>query len=338
MNPIFDAATAPFDRLTSEEADTLRAALDVAYFRPGETIIAEGAPPEGLYIIVKGCVEERAQDELVGLLGPKDFFDSRALVQGAGVSAFIAREETLCALAPRADLLRLINTNPRFGAFFYIDISRKLDALAQIDESSQIETMMRARVRDLFLLPAAIIDSVQPIASAGRIMRDIDCNALLVKDGERMGIITGMNLSKAVVLKGMSIDDPVRGLAQYDMVTVAPEDFVSQALLMMTKYNKRRLVVKDGENFVGVLEDINLLSFFAGNSQLVVGRIDRAATLPELGAAAAQIAEQIRPLRRQGVKFEVVAEIISDLNRRLFAKLFALLCPPEMQGKCCLIV
>src|SRR5208282_3620429 len=26
------------------------------------------------------------------------------------------------------------------------------------------------------------------------------------------------------------------------------------------------------------------------------------------------------------------------LNRRLFAKLFALLCPPEMQGKCCLIV
>ena len=338
MNPIFDTATAPFDRLTSEEVETLRSATDVAYFRPGATIIGEGAPPEGLYIIVKGCVEERAQGELVGLLGPKDFFDSRALVQGAGVSAFVAREETLCALAPRADLLRLINANPRFGAFFYIDISRKLDALAQKDESSQIETMMRARVRDLFLLPAAIIDSVQPIASAGRIMRDIDCNALLVKDGERIGIITGMNLSKAVVLKGMSIEDPVRSIAQYDMVTVALDDFVSQALLLMTKNNKRRLVVKEGENFVGILEDINLLSFFAGNSQLVVGRIDRASTLPELAAAAAQISEQIRPLRRQGVKFEVVAEIISDLNRRLFAKLFSLLCPPEMRDKCCLIV
>ncbi len=338
MNPIFDVATAPFDRLTSEEAETLRAALDVAYFRPAETIIAEGAAPEGLYIIVKGCVEERAQGELVGLLGPKDFFDSRALVQGAGVSAFLAREETICALAPRADLLRLINRNPRFGAFFYIDISRKLDALAQQDESSLIETMMRARVRDLFLLPAAVIDSVQPIVSAGRIMRDIDCNALLVRDGERMGIVTGMNLSKAVVLKGMSIDDPIKSIAQYEMVTVAPDDFVSQALLMMTKHNKRRLVVKEGENYIGILEDINLLSFFAGNSQLVVGRIDRATTLPDLGAAAAQIAEQIRPLRRQGVKFEVVAEIISDLNRRLFAKLFDLLCPKELRDKCCLIV
>ncbi len=338
MSAILDVSTAPFDRLTPEEAEILRNSLDVAYFRPNETIIAEGAAPEGLYIVIKGCVEERAQGELMGLLGPRDFFDSRALVQGAGVSAFIAREETLCSLAPRADLLRLINGNPRFGAFFYIDISRKLDALAQKDESSQIEPMMRARVSELFLLPAALIDSDATIASAGRIMRDIDCNALLVRDGDRTGIVTGMNLSKAVVLKGMTIDETVKGITQFEMITVEPDDFVSQALLLMTKHNKRRLVVKQGDEFVGILEDINLLSFFAGNSQLVVGRIDRATSLQDLGAAAAQISEQLRPLRRQGVKFEVVAEIVSDLNRRLFHKLFELLCPPEMQGKACLIV
>ena len=338
MSAILDVSTAPFDRLTPDEIEILRGSLDVAYFRPNETIIAEGAAPEGLYIVINGCVEERAQGELMGLLGPKDFFDSRALVQGAGVSAFIAREETLCSLAPRADLLRLINGNPRFGAFFYIDISRKLDALAQKDESSQIEPMMRARVSELFLLPAALIDSDATIASAGRIMRDIDCNALLVRDGDRTGIVTGMNLSKAVVLKGMTIDETVKGITQFEMITVEPDDFVSQALLLMTKHNKRRLVVKQGDEFVGILEDINLLSFFAGNSQLVVGRIDRATSLPDLGAAAAQISEQLRPLRRQGVKFEVVAEIVSDLNRRLFHKLFELLCPPEMQGKACLIV
>jgi CBS domain-containing protein len=338
MSATFDAATAPFDRLTPTEVETLQASLDVVYFRPNDTIIAEGGAPEGLYIVIKGCVEERAQGELVGLLGPKDFFDTRALVQGAGVSAFVAREETLCSLAPRAEMLSLINANPRFGAFFYADISRKLDAMAQEDESSQIESMMRARVRDLELLPAAIIDSDQPIAAAGRIMRDIDCNALLVRDGDRTGIVTGMNLSKAVVLKGMTIDEPVKSIAQFEMVTVGSDEFVSQALLLMTKRNKRRLVVKDGDEFVGILEDIYLLSFFAGNSQLVVGRIDRATTLPELAAASAQIVGQLKPLRRQGVKFEVVAEIISDLNRRLLAKLFNLLCPPEMADKCCLIV
>lgn len=338
MSATLDVSTAPFDRLTPEEIEILRGSLDVAYFRPNESIIAQGAAPEGLYIIIKGCVEERAQGELLGLLGPKDFFDSRALVQGAGISDFVAREETLCSLAPRDQILRLINGNPRFGAFFYIDISRKLDAMAQKDESSQIEPMMRARVSDLFLRPAAVIDSDATIASAGRIMRTIDCNALLVRDGDRTGIVTGMNLAKAVVLKGMTIDEPVKSITQFELVTVSTDDFVSQALLLMTKNNKRRLVVKNGDDFVGILVDINLLSFFAGNSQLVVGRIDRATTLPELGAAAAQIVKQLGPLRRQGVKFEVVAEIVSDLNRRLFAKLFELLCPPEMQGKACLIV
>ncbi len=338
MSAILDATAAPFDRLSSDEVEALHKELDVAYFKPGETIIAEGASSEGLFLVIKGCVEERRENELVGLLGPKDFFDTRALVQGVGVSAFVAREETLCSVAPRGEMLRLINANPRFGAFFYHDIQSKLDALAQRNESSQIESMMRARVSDLFLLPAAVIDAVQPIVSAGRIMRDIDCNALLVRDGERTGIVTGMNLSKAVILKGMTIDEPVGNIANYDLVTVAPDDFVSQVLLMMTKHNKRRIVVKQGEEFVGILEDINLLSFFAGNSQLVVGRIDRAATLPELGAAAKQIAEQVRPLRRQGVKFEVVAEIISDLNRRLFAKLYELLCPAELADKSCLIV
>jgi CBS domain-containing protein len=338
MSAMLDATAAPFDRLSPDEVETLAKSLDVAYYKPGETIITEGAASEGLFLVIKGCVEERQQNELVGLLGPKDFFDARALVQGVGVSGFVAREETLCSVAPRGDMLRLINGNPRFGAFFYHDIQSKLDALAQRNESSQIESMMRARVSDLYLLPAAVIDAVQPIVSAGRIMRDIDCNALLVRDGERTGIVTGMNLSKAVILKGMTIDEPVGKIANYDLVTLAPEDFVSQALLMMTKHNKRRIVVKQGEDFIGILEDINLLSFFAGNSQLVVGRIDRAATLQDLGAAAKQIAGQVRPLRRQGVKFEIVAEIISDLNRRLFARLYELLCPAELREKSCLIV
>ena len=97
-------------------------------------------------------------------------------------------------------------------------------------------------------------------------------------------------------------------------------------------------MVKQGEAFLGIIDDTDLVGHFAGNSQLVSGRIDRAATIDELDASARQIAEQIKPLRRQGVKFEVVAEIVSDLNRRLFAKLFELTCPTEIAGKLCLIV
>ena len=46
-------------------------------------------------------------------------------------------------------------------------------------------------------------------------MREIDSNALFVRDGERIGIITGMNLSKAVVLRRQSIETPVRDVRAF---------------------------------------------------------------------------------------------------------------------------
>jgi CBS domain-containing protein len=97
----FDAKNAPFDRLIAEEIEVVRHALDIAYFRPNETIVGRNAAPDSLFIVIKGLVEERDGDDLVALRGPGDAFDSRALVQGGGSNAFIAREETLCNLLPR---------------------------------------------------------------------------------------------------------------------------------------------------------------------------------------------------------------------------------------------
>ena len=70
----------------------------------------------------------------------------------------------------------------------------------------------------------------------------------------------------------------MREFAHFDVVTLRPDDFVSSALVLMTKHNKRRLAVHDGERYVGILEDIDLLGFLAGNAQIVAGRIDRASS------------------------------------------------------------
>jgi len=338
MASAFDPTDPPFDRLTEEEAGALEAALDIGYFRPGETIVAQGRPADALCVVIKGAVEERDGDETVALLGPKDCFDSRALVQGQAAHGFVAREETLCHMLPRAVALRLIRDNPRFAAFFYLELSQKLDALAREQEAGSAGTLMQARVADLRLHPASFVTADTTIEQAGQHMRAIHTNALFVRDGARTGVITGMNLSKAVVLNRLPISAPVGPLAHYDVVSVRPDDFVYAALILMTKTDKRRVAVHDGTDYVGFLEDIELLSFLSGNAQLVAGRIDRAAALPDLAAAARQIEEQVRLLRRQGVKVEVIAEIVSDLNRRLFARTFALTAPAEIQAQGCLIV
>ncbi|HKI16133.1 MAG TPA: putative nucleotidyltransferase substrate binding domain-containing protein [Roseiarcus sp.] len=334
----FDANNAPFNRLSLEELGIVREALDIGYFRPGETIIARDRAPESLFIVIKGSVEERDHDEVVALRGPGDSFDSRALVQGGGSNAFVAREETLCNLLPRDVTLRLINQNPRFASFFYLDISRKLDAISREEDLARFAPLMNARVADLFLRHATFIDATDSIQQAGARMRKMNSYALFVRDGERTGILTRSDLVNAAILERQPIDSPVGPLARRPIICVAPDDFVSTALLRMTKHNKRRVAVVEKGEFVGVLEDIDLLSFLAGNSQLVAARIDRASSVADLASAAQKIEPQIRMLRRQGVKIEVVCEIVSDLNRRLHAKLYSLVAPQSIREHGCLIV
>lgn len=338
MPNAFDFSNPPFDRLTAAEAAAFRAAVDVGYFRPDETIVAAGAAADSLFVVIKGAVEERDGEELVALLGPNDSFDTRAIVQGAAAHSFIAREETLAYLAPKELTLKLMRENARFGSFFYLDISRKLEAEARSQEEARSGSLMRTRIGDLFLHPAAFVDASDTIEFAGRKMREIDSNTLFVRDGARTGIVTGMNLAKAVVLNHTPIEAPIGPIARYDIVALDEDDFVFMALIEMTKSNKRRVAVKRRDAFVGVLEDIDLLGFLAGNAQVIAGRIDRATSTADLRTAAREITEQIRVLRRQDVRVEVIAEIVSDLNRRLIARTFQLVAPPELRAQSCLIV
>ncbi|HKN27965.1 MAG TPA: putative nucleotidyltransferase substrate binding domain-containing protein [Roseiarcus sp.] len=336
----FDARNAPFDRLSDDEIGLVRDSLDIAYFRPNETIIGRDRAPDNLYIVIKGVVEERDGDDLIALRGPGDTFDSRALVQGQGSNAFVAREETLCNLLPRDVTLRLINQNPRFASFFYLDIGHKLDAVSREEEGARFAPLLGARVEELFLHPAQFVEGKTSIAEAGTLMRRNKSYALFVRGegGEGVGMLTRTDLLDAAICDRRPIEGPVGPLAHRPIVCVASDDLVSTALLKMTKHNKRRVAVAAGGNFIGVLEDIDLLSFLAGNSQLVAGRIDRASSVADLARAARKIDPQIRTLRRQGVKIDVVREIVSDLNRHLHAKLFSLVAPQSIREFGCLIV
>ncbi|HTR15334.1 MAG TPA: putative nucleotidyltransferase substrate binding domain-containing protein [Roseiarcus sp.] len=338
MAQYFDAKNAPFDRLSMEEIETVQDTLDIAYFRPGETIIGREQPPDSLFIVFKGMVEERDGDDLVALRGPGDAFDSRALVQGGAANAFVAREETLCNLVPRDLTLRLINQNPRFAAFFYLDIANKLDAVSREEEGARFAPLLGARVSDISSHPAVFVDAQDSIAEVGSRMRKTKCYAVFVRLPEGVGIVCRTDLLDAVILDRRAIDSTVGPLARRPIVSVAPDDLISTALLKMTKHNKRRVAVVENGDFVAVLEDIELLSFLAGNSQLVVARIDRAASVADVARAAKAIAPQIRTLRRQGVKIDVVCEIVSDLNRHLHAKLFSLVASPSIRESGCLIV
>ena len=67
-------------------------------------------------------------------------------------------------------------------------------------------------------------------------------------------------------------------------------------------------------------------------------QIDRADTLAALQAASARLDAMVPALHGSGVRAARIAEIVSGLNARLFARLWALLAPPDVVANSCLLV
>ena len=57
--------------------------------------------------------------------------------------------------------MRLIAANPRFAAFFYLEISRKLDAAAADADDARFGATMQAKLRELHLHPAVFVEAAR---------------------------------------------------------------------------------------------------------------------------------------------------------------------------------
>ena len=64
-----------------------------------------------------------------------------------------------------------------------------------------------------------------------------------MRDGDRVGIVTGFDLRELVILQRKPLETPVGEAATYDLISVEADDLLVEALLRMTKHGLRRLVV-----------------------------------------------------------------------------------------------
>jgi CBS domain-containing protein len=334
----FDFSNPPFDRLTGREIERFKASLDVAFFRQGDTVIRPGAVPDSFFIIIKGAIQEVNAGEVVAMHGPNDCFDTSLLVERQSRHAFIVAEEAICYLLPVDELIDLTANNKAFAEFFFRDISLKLDALAARQTIRELQPVMMAQVRDAYIHPPLYADTATSAYDAARLMSDRKATSLLVRDADRVGIVTGFDLRRLVILQRQPLETPVGQAATYDLISVQAGDLLVEALLRMTKHGVRRLVVLDQGQIVGVLEQIDLLSFLSSQSHIVAVQIARASTLEDLRRASAQLTKLVQVLHGHGTKIPYITQLVAELSRRIAARLYDMLAPPELIASSCLIV
>lgn len=338
MPKAFDFSVPPFDRLSGAELERFKTALDVAFFRRGETIIHAGEVPESFYVVIKGAVHEVDGEGVVAVHGSNECFDSSILIERRSRHDFVVEEEAICYVLPLDDLLDLTANNKAFAEFFYRDITLKLDALVARQTIRELQPVMTARVRDAYVHPPVYADAGTSIFEAASLMRAQKATSLLVRDGARIGIVTGFDLREAAILERQPLETPIAGATSYQLITIAPDDFLTEALLRMTHHGVRRLVVEDRGAVTGVLEQLDLLSFLSSQSHIVAVEIDRATDVDDLRRASQRLPTLVRVLHGHGTKSIYITQIVAELTRKSAARLFEMLAPPEMVANACLIM
>ena len=342
MPTAFNFATSPFDCLTVDEQQLVRDSVDIAYFREGETILDRGVEATHLFVIIKGYVAQRDGDEIVATFGPDDSFDGRALVAGRSSSRFVATEEVLAYQLARQAVNTLISGNVTFGALLFSDLSNKLSALAERHGQREMQSLAMARVEQAFLRPAHVVDGSTDIVAVTRVLHGQRTSRVLVRDATtepaRLGIFTSTGLQRAI-LDGRPLPElPVRELATFPLVSVRPGDPLFDALALMIKHQVHRLVVADGTRIVGLLEQLDALSFLSNHSYLITVQIVQANDLDALRGAAEQIVRLITLLYRGGTRVASIARLVQELNAKLFERAWQLIAPAELVAASCLFV
>ncbi|HSC62486.1 MAG TPA: putative nucleotidyltransferase substrate binding domain-containing protein [Caldimonas sp.] len=207
-----------------------------------------------------------------------------------------------------------------------------------LDVQREMLLLVTARVRDAYLRRPLYVDATLDVASVCREMAVLNVTAVLVKDGERLGLFTTTDLRDAVV-RGRSLDSvPVRDAARFELITVEPECELFEALWLMERHRVHRLIVCEGTRVLGVLAQLDLVSFVASHSHIVALQIDEASSVADLKLAATRIDAMIALLHDGGIKIERIARLVNELNARLFARLWSLLAPPDLVANSCLVV
>ncbi|MBI1209088.1 MAG: CBS domain-containing protein [Azospirillum sp.] len=338
LETAFSFAIPPFDRLTPAQQDSLRAALDLGFYPKDATILPDRDATECLFVILSGSVVERRGANPVAYYGPRDCFDTKALFGTREPNTFIAAEDTICHLVPRAVITDLARENVPFGDFYTQDIAEKLRLLAREHGNREMAALTMTRLGRATLQAPLIVEPGCTVRSAAGLMKTHHTGSVLVRDGERVGILTGTDMREAVILGGLPVSAPVGPLAHYELIALDQEDALFDALVLMIKHQVRRVVVRNGDAIVGVLEQLDMLSFLSNHSHVISFRVERATSPDDLRQASIDILDLIRTLYTTGVKVGFIADVVTELNRRIFRKLFELLAPPELIENSCLIV
>ena len=217
-----------------------------------------------------------------------------------------------------------------------------MNAAFNPEPQREMLSLVTARIRDAYVRKPTYVDGALDLVSVCRELSARGVTHALVRDRqedrERLGIFTTTDLRDALLRDVPPHLLPVRDVAHFDVIEIQADAEVFEALWLMVRHRVHRLLVRDGAEVLGVLGQLDLVSFVANHSHIIALQIDEAASVAELKEAALRVDQMVVLLHGSGIRIERITRLVTELNSRLFARLWSLLAPPELVAHSCLMV
>lgn len=335
----FLSSTHPFEHLTSFEFEKVLDSIDIEYFKANQKILTRGKSPEFFYIIAKGVVKEIDEKEEEHFYSSRDSFDVKAISSKNLKSEFIAIEESIIFTIPKELFLEIMNKNEKFSNYFLQDITSKINSLLQKDVNKDLSSFMVAKIEDSYIHQAIFIDENESIYEAVKKMTEYKTTSIFInfKSGE-VGIVTDSDLRKKVILATKNYSDPVGEIASTNLITIDKSDFLYNALLLMTEYSLKRLIVTKESTIIGTIEQVDLLSAFSHKSHLINLRIKKAKNIDDIKVVTKDLTHVLTSLQDRGVKVRHITKLVNQLNSKIYEKVYTLIFPSEVRNNSALMI
>ena len=330
----------PFEVLKPSQMDRCIRHMDIAYYSKDTILISPDQIHDHFFIIIKGTVHEIKNDEVLVDYHQEDSFDANSLIYGECESTFKVYEDLICYEIEKATFLQLIEENTEFKEFFLNNMVNRFKTLKDKEYNSELSGFMIAKVSDAVMQAPCVVDHETKLIDAIEQSIEFKTSTIIVEyPDESYGIITDSLLKMKVLLQGRDLSIPVKDIAINPILCVQQDDYLFDALSLLIKKNIKRVgVVNPDGKIEGILEQIDVLSHFANHTYVVDSKIKKSQNIEELKEASVELINTIKTLNAKGVKVQHISNLIGQLNTKVYAKLYKLVVPKELQKDACFMV
>jgi len=332
---------APFSEMDPTDVDAVIDAVDIAYFGPGEIVLApESGAPTHCMIVKQGRVQGAAGDKKIAYeAGVGDCFPMGALLADRPVTLiYRSVGDTFCMRLPRERFVELVQRSAPFRDFStrrlgaMLDLSRQQLQQAYATEASAEQTM-GTPLGELLRGPAVICSPETPLREAFRRMEAAHVGSVLVvqtdSTGESVtGILTRTDLIGRVILPEVPLSAPVRDVMTPNVFTLATDATAADATLLMAEHSIRHVPVMRRDDGIarvaGVVSERELFALQRLTLRQLTEAIARAQNVEAVATTAADVQRLSHNLVAQGVSASQLTRLISHLNDQVTVRLLTL--------------